>query len=333
MSLGACLQKVAREFRLARSQEFKQHPLAIFIRSDLANAAASLLGDQSKNYKIKASAGQGQWSESPWLAIMDPVVTESPERGYYPVYLFSPDFDKVSLVLGQGTYSVREEFKTEGPRVLELRSELLRTRVPEYADHFQIGPFPVKSSKIAGGDWSTASAWGKTYSLKKLPTDEILLADLKGILKTYHLATSRGGINDRDDDDDLPTDSDGISETDTSSEVEGQLREKLHAKIERKRSGSLIKKAKRFHGTTCQGCGLRFESVYGEIGKGFIEAHHLIPLAKLALDGPVSIDPKKDFTVLCSNCHRMIHKLGCPSLTEFKKFISPVFTKQISSLG
>lgn len=332
MSLGNGLQKVAREFSVAKTQGFKQHPLAVFIRHDLANAASALLGTQSENYKFKASAGQGQWSESPWLAIMDPVVTESPERGYYPVYLFSPEFDKVSLVLGQGTYSVRKEFKSEGPRILELRSELLRMRVPEYANNFVMGPFPIKSSKIAGGDWSTASAWGKTYNLKSLPSDEILLADLKAILKTYHLATSRGGING-DDDGDIPTDNKGLEDTDTSPEVEGHLKEKLHAKIERQRSGTLIKKAKSFHGTKCKGCGFTFSSVYGASGKDFIEAHHLIPLAKLAMDGPVSIDPKNDFTVLCSNCHRMIHKLGCPSLVEFKKSISLIFLKHISTLG
>ena len=30
---------------------------------------------------------------------------------------------------------------------------------------------------------------------------------------------------------------------------------------------------------------------------------------------------EKDFAILCANCHRMIHRYGCPSLEEFKKKI------------
>jgi len=337
MLLGNSLIKVAQEFRFAKTQRFKKHPLATFIRQDLAKAASDLLGTHSKNYKIKASPGQGRWSESPWLAIMNPVVTESPERGYYPVYLFSPEFDRISLVLGQGTYSVRREFKKEAPRILEFRAELLRTRVPEFSNFFLSGPFPIRSSHHAGGDWSTASIWGKTYNLNNLPSDKNLLIDLMAILRTYHLATSRGGIaisNDGDDDmEEIPSDHLRWSNLDTTSEVEGQLKEKLHYRVERSRSSALVTKAKRFHGNNCQGCGFNFELVYGTTGKEFIEAHHLIPLAKLAMDGPISIDPKTDFAVLCSNCHKMIHKMGCPPILEFKKTISVKFLESLSTLA
>ena len=58
--------------------------------------------------------------------------------------------------------------------------------------------------------------------------------------------------------------------------------------------------------------------MYGEMGAGYIEAHHLAPLHLLSGDGPVLINPKEDFAVLCANCHRMIHAMGCPSLEEFK---------------
>ena len=47
--------------------------------------------------------------------------------------------------------------------------------------------------------------------------------------------------------------------------------------------------------------------MYGEIGEGFIEAHHLKPLHTLTGE-KVALDPVKDFAVLCSNCHKMIHR-------------------------
>ena len=79
-----------------------------------------------------------------------------------------------------------------------------------------------------------------------------------------------------------------------------------HSKIERNTKAS--SEAKKVLGTECQGCGLKFEKVYGRRGVGFIEAHHKIPLSELKEGQSVSMDPKQDFAVLCSNCHRMVHK-------------------------
>src|SRR5258708_13970693 len=65
---------------------------------------------------------------------------------------------------------------------------------------------------------------------------------------------------------------------------------------------------KRFHGTTCQACDMKFADRYGPIGEGFIEAHHLNPIGTLEDGKPVEYDLATDFPVLCSNCHRLIHK-------------------------
>jgi hypothetical protein len=55
------------------------------------------------------------------------------------------------------------------------------------------------------------------------------------------------------------------------------------------------------------GCGFDFEAVYGELGAGFAEVHHLRPLAQM--DGPVETT-LDDLAVVCANCHRMIHLCG-----------------------
>jgi 5-methylcytosine-specific restriction enzyme A len=65
----------------------------------------------------------------------------------------------------------------------------------------------------------------------------------------------------------------------------------------------------------------------GEIGRGFIEAHHLRPIATLEEGVPVEYDVAADFAVLCSNCHRMIHRFGDASdLAAFCKFINANLT-------
>jgi hypothetical protein len=67
---------------------------------------------------------------------------------------------------------------------------------------------------------------------------------------------------------------------------------------------------------------LDFGEHYGEMGRGFIEAHHLRPIATLEEGVPVRYDVAADFAVLCSNCHRMIHRFSHPSdLAAFRKAI------------
>lgn len=72
------------------------------------------------------------------------------------------------------------------------------------------------------------------------------------------------------------------------------------------RDPKLRLKAINIHGYSCMACGFDFEKVYGELGKDFIEVHHNTPLSKL--EGSTIIDPENDLSVLCSNCHRMIHR-------------------------
>ncbi|MBS0960224.1 HNH endonuclease [Acetobacter thailandicus] len=71
------------------------------------------------------------------------------------------------------------------------------------------------------------------------------------------------------------------------------------------RKPKLRAEAIRIHGAACQACGFDFSKTYGAWGAGFAEVHHSIPLAEY---GTRDTDPNKDLTVLCANCHRMVHR-------------------------
>jgi hypothetical protein len=78
----------------------------------------------------------------------------------------------------------------------------------------------------------------------------------------------------------------------------------------RERSPAVVVAAKkrflRKHGKfICQACGFDFEDFYGEIGREFIEAHHTTPVSKLL---PGSTTKVTDIALVCSNCHRMLHR-------------------------
>ena len=64
-------------------------------------------------------------------------------------------------------------------------------------------------------------------------------------------------------------------------------------------------------------CQFDFYKIYGDLGKGFIEAHHRVPLSEI--DGE-KITTLEDLALVCSNCHRMLHKaISTLSIAELRK--------------
>jgi 5-methylcytosine-specific restriction protein A len=58
----------------------------------------------------------------------------------------------------------------------------------------------------------------------------------------------------------------------------------------------------------CEVCDLDFAERYGELGDGFIECHHTVPLGQ----GSERVTSLSDLALLCPNCHRMIHRPARP---------------------
>ncbi|MGV3660813.1 MAG: HNH endonuclease [Prosthecobacter sp.] len=71
-----------------------------------------------------------------------------------------------------------------------------------------------------------------------------------------------------------------------------------------------------FHGTICAVCGFSFEQEFGEIGKDYIEVHHLKPVAQFASSPVRIVNPIADLRPVCANCHRMLHMRNPPLSVE-----------------
>lgn len=80
-----------------------------------------------------------------------------------------------------------------------------------------------------------------------------------------------------------------------------KFRERNSTIVNKLKAISLKEKGK----LACEVCGFDFGLTYGKLGHGFIEAHHKIPLALLKAERQVRME---DFALLCSNCHRMVHR-------------------------
>ncbi len=92
------------------------------------------------------------------------------------------------------------------------------------------------------------------------------------------------------------------------------------------RSRKLVEIAKKHYSQNgkiyCSACNFNFEIFYGEIGKGYVEIHHLNPIFAREGNFEQSINEALDGVVpVCANCHRIIHRkndqlLSIPSLQE-----------------
>jgi hypothetical protein len=93
------------------------------------------------------------------------------------------------------------------------------------------------------------------------------------------------------------------------------------------RNPRLVRDAKDRYGAKCMACTFQYDRRYPEIGDGYIEVHHLDPLSeRSSTKANQRLTNLEQVSVLCANCHRMIHrlirKLGrAVSIDEFKNWI------------
>jgi hypothetical protein len=103
-------------------------------------------------------------------------------------------------------------------------------------------------------------------------------------------------------------------EDDESSHPEGVESYRMHRTLER--DGSLPRRVKRMRlqatgRLECDVCTFDFFAFYGALGIGFIEAHHKLPVSRLTGREKTKA---AHLALVCSNCHRMLHRSD-PELT------------------
>lgn len=97
-------------------------------------------------------------------------------------------------------------------------------------------------------------------------------------------------------------------EDDEEEFPEGKVLYRLHRARERSRTlrdrarAAAIKAGR---GLACQACGFVFKDKYGDLGADYIECHHTRPVSELRTGAATKL---RDVALLCSNCHRMVHR-------------------------
>ena len=113
-----------------------------------------------------------------------------------------------------------------------------------------------------------------------------------------------------------------VDSLDVSAE-EGARRLVLHLRIERDRR--LVEAKKRSVLSTvgfleCEVCEFDFRKVYGKLGDRFCEVHHRRGLSERS---GARITKLSDLAVVCSNCHRMLHRMArAMSIEKLRRALS-----------
>ena len=298
--MNRILREPIENYLTQKQLTFAGNQLAHSFRNEYPNLLAQILPDQTR-YKVAGSPGKSKWTDNPWIAILDTLITDTPQSGYYPVFIFKSDMSGVYLSLNQGVTKVKEYYKRETKNVLKLRAEDFRAKID--IDESDLLEIDLKSNSLNAKLYSAGNIIARYYSADNLPNLAELAADVLRFLHLYEELT----FNDTQ-----------IDEKKNLTAIE-KKQYRLHFRIER--NSGVSKKVKKFKGYICEACDFNFVDKYGELGRQFIEAHHLTPIANLDI-GQFQINIKNDFAVLCSNCHSMIHRLEDPSdLDQLKQII------------
>lgn len=168
---------VMNEYLQARTERFAGHKMGSVVRHEMATEITRLPFIDHNQYVVTGSIGQGNWAAVPWLAIMNKDITTSTQRGYYIVYLFSEDMQRLYLTIGQG---VTETTKEEMQKIKEeIRKQIHMSQKVKKDDEIFLGT----SQKAKGYANSTAAYIA--YAANKMPSENELVEDLEEMLRYY----------------------------------------------------------------------------------------------------------------------------------------------------
>lgn len=142
----------------------------------------------SDTLKVKVSVGQGSWTKTPWIALLDRRVTTSTQRGIYIVFLIAEDLSITYLTLNQG---MTDLVKTMGQRqAVDEMTRVAQVTRPKIAgslnEEFLLdSAIDLKSDTTAAQNYEAGTIAHLAMPSDDLPSDEELGKALSSLVAAY----------------------------------------------------------------------------------------------------------------------------------------------------
>ena len=83
--LRSTLERILIDYPTALTEDFAGNPTVSFIRNKAPKDLTEALPPALSHFRCIGSGGAGNFATVPWLAVFDPLVTNSATQGYYEV--------------------------------------------------------------------------------------------------------------------------------------------------------------------------------------------------------------------------------------------------------
>jgi hypothetical protein len=179
------IQEFSKQFLIETKNPYNSTPNTKIITDTLPRFIRDGL-KLDKKYKVYGSVGSGNWSEIPWVAILDTSISKSTTEGYYVVILFDKNMQEFYLCLSVGWTQFEQEFGTREAKIkirttCEYYGNLLDTK----PSGFNKGLINLHAQNKLGKGYEVGVIFFKKYLISE-PTDELLMDDIRQLLISYY---------------------------------------------------------------------------------------------------------------------------------------------------
>lgn len=147
-------------------------------------------------YIFKGSEGEGNLTKTPWFAVLNPEITETARKGYYIVYLFDENLNKLILAIGFGVTQFEKRYGG-GKKIypaLNLAVENMRMNSAYLANSVLITTGSRTNKEVLSltntgdkklSEYEKCVIYALSYDLQKLPNNDVMKSDFLEYLNLY----------------------------------------------------------------------------------------------------------------------------------------------------
>jgi 5-methylcytosine-specific restriction protein A len=318
VSLSNLFHKFISEYEQKSGEKFKSNEFTKIVTNDIPKLLNKNV-QFKEDYIVKGSVGQGNWAETPWVAILNRTVTTSTQNGYYICYLIDPKQKCLYLSLATGWTQFEKDFplKEARSRIVEY-SEYLFKQLTISDSLFRSGPIDLSATRTLSKGYELGQILSKRYGLEDL-SDSILLNDVLELIEVHEKLISLIGSDVQNIDYAKIIKNESISQEEIDinkitlennpSAALSALKQISNSKPPNKKTvflkkasrnpkiARLIKESQNY---ICEIC--HRKPFIQKNSKPYAEADHIVPLGGV-MNG---LDTPGNMRCLCAQCHAVI---------------------------